>query len=120
MKDAELRITSETKLRQVADEAFQKLVSMDDKAFNEFIDAHIDGDIAQLLLYGNAFSIETASCCQFNEPISSWKFALSVNPEQMIAGTVTMQGTVSGQISTQHVFRYGSVGDNREEYLWAA
>lgn len=117
MKDFINQKTSTTKLREAADDVFQKLMSMDNETFDEFIDAHRDGDIAKLLLHGDAFTIETASCCQFNEPISSWRFVLSVNLEQKIAGTVTLQGTVSGQVSTQPVF---IIEDDRGEYLWAA
>jgi hypothetical protein len=123
MKNLNRRTSSEAKLEQAADEAFQKLISMDEKAFGEFIDSHRDGDIAQLLLYGNAFATdEFTSCCQFNERVSSWRFALSVIHRQTIAGTIMLQGTVgSRQRSTSPgSSSYSIVQQKRETYSWAA
>jgi len=49
-------VKNNMRLEQVIDKVFEKLIAMDEKTFNEFIDAHREGDIAQLLLYGSALT----------------------------------------------------------------
>ena len=50
------RIAGEsTKLDQAADVALKKLMSMNDEAFDSFIDAHMDGDIARYFCTATLF-----------------------------------------------------------------
>jgi hypothetical protein len=41
--------------KQAIREAFVELMAMDERAFQEFLDEHREGDIAQALIYANAF-----------------------------------------------------------------
>lgn len=58
-------------------EAFDELMAMDDRAFRQFLDVHRDGDIAQALLYANAFEGERE-----NAPA----MAFSSSPQYFLSG----------------------------------
>jgi predicted outer membrane protein len=121
MKDANSSGSAEARLRRAADEVLNKLVSMDQAAFDDFIDSHMDGDIAQLLLYGNAFSpTEFSSCCQFNERIASWRFAKSVQRDQKTTEAVTLRGIIGRKNSTQAGTSYSLNQTEQDAYSCAA